>query len=883
MKKIIFTLLASACLHAASAQTNILKGRISNEHEERLASISVTIKGTGEGTYSDNNGSFNLSTNRRLPLVLLFTGVGFQEYEQQVNSPTEISVKLKARVAIEDPVVMAPVRVQRRSMQSPVSIEALSLKMIESTPSSSAYDAIGNLKGVDVTTSSLTFKTPSTRGFNGSGSPRVNQLMDGMDNQAPGLNFSVGNLVGPTELDLESIEVLPGASSALYGPGGMNGTILINSKNPFKYQGLSILVKQGMMNVDKIQRPGITHYNDLSIRWAKAIGNKFAFKIGAQYLKAKDWIANDSSDYSRTDDGKVIQGNRATDPNYDGVNVYGDETSADIKQFIPPPYVDLFPQAAIPVSRTGYAERDIIDPAAKNFKLTGALHYKLTNDVEASLSAFWAKGSSVYTGSDRYVLNNVKIGQYKLELKSDKWFIRGYTTQEDAGDSYASTIITRYFNEVWKPSQNWYGEYIPAFLNAVGTGSDYNTAHIKARAFADRDRPMPGSTRFNQIFDSLRTVPISKGGGLFLDKSDLWMAEGQYNLSSKIKFAEVIIGANYKKYILNSQGTIFIDTASTIPISEVGGYIQASKKLLNERFTLSASGRVDKNENFKGKFTPRFTALIKVAENNNIRLSYQTAYRFPTTQQQFIKLEAGSNPFGGKNFLVGGLPWVKDFTNPKGGKSFQIINGAMGPEYEYKEFKPETCNSVELGYKGLIKNKLLIDVYGYRSGYKDFLGRIAVLEVSSKNIYSIVVNSENKVKTYGYGLSLSYLLANNFTVSGNFYSDKITDVPKGFVANYNTPPYRLHVGLYNSGFGKNQKIGFAIQYRWQDSFMFENDFANGDVDAFSTLDAQVSCKLLKNKAQLRIGGTNILNHYYKNAFGNPQIGGLYYAAVRLTF
>ena len=63
--------------------------------------------------------------------------------------------------------------------------------------------------------------------------------------------------------------------------------------------------------------------------------------------------------------------------------------------------------------------------------------------------------------------------------------------------------------------------------------------------------------------------------------------------------------------------------------------------------------------------------------------------------------------------------------------------------------------------------------------------------------------------------------------------------------------------------------------------MFENDFANGNIDAFSTLDAQVSYKILKNKAQLRIGGTNILNHYYKNAYGNPEVGGLYYASVRV--
>jgi hypothetical protein len=187
------------------------------------------------------------------------------------------------------------------------------------------------LKGVDVVNSSLTFSSPSTRGFNGSGSTRVNQIVDGMDNQAPGLNFSVGSVVGLTELDVESVELLPGASSALYGPGGMNGAILINSKDPFKYQGLSFQVKTGIMNIDNRDRSASPYYN-WSLRWAKKVSDKFAFKIGTELVQAKDWVANDYRDYDRLAlVGGVKTGTRQTDPNYDGVNVYGDETSIDIK------------------------------------------------------------------------------------------------------------------------------------------------------------------------------------------------------------------------------------------------------------------------------------------------------------------------------------------------------------------------------------------------------------------------------------------------------------------------------------------------------------------------------------------------------------------------
>src|SRR5207253_3302174 len=128
----------------------------------------------------------------------------------------------------------------------------------------------------------------------------------------------------------------------------------------------------------------------------------------------------------------------------------------------------------------------------------GALHYKLSNNIEASLAGYWGKGSTVYTGSDRYALNNAIIAQYKLELKSTNWFIRGYTTQEDAGQSYASTVLTRQLNEKWKPSEQWYGDYLNTYIPSYLGGVPDAQAHLMARAAADKDRPAPESLQFQK-------------------------------------------------------------------------------------------------------------------------------------------------------------------------------------------------------------------------------------------------------------------------------------------------------------------------------------------------------------------------------------------------
>ncbi|MBX3238453.1 MAG: TonB-dependent receptor [Chitinophagaceae bacterium] len=959
MKKCIAFLFASAFfIPLAFSQTNVITGTVTSSGTgESVSAVSVLIKGTTEGTFTDPRGNFRLSVSRSLPLTLVFSSIGYVSREVEVSSSEPLSVSLEPSAILGEEVVVAATRTATRVMESPVSIERISSSAIQTSPASSYYDMVWQLKGVDVTTSSLTFKTPSTRGFNFSGNTRMNQLVDGMDNQAPGLNFSLGNFVGLTELDVDNLELLPGASSALYGPGGINGTLLINSKDPFKYQGLSYQVKTGINHVDKSQRDKMGWYNDWSARWAKAFNNKFAYKIGFQLIQAKDWVANSTENYDRRQ-RKFLPGNRQSDSNYDGVNVYGDETNMrdnglsmqslallvreQTRQGLAPFGVDIvqaldatlpanatpemiaafigsLPSAArapvtnmipfyfglrngvIPeqsVSRTGYRENEVINPNTVNFKLHGSLHYKITPDIEASLTAYFGTGNTVYTGADRYSLKDAKVGQYKLELKSRNWFVRGYTTQENAGEAYNATITTRRMNEAWKPSTDWFPQYVAAFSQARLGGADEAAAHAAARAFADRGRPLPGTDEFKTLFDQVRLTPIP-AGGLFRDRSDLWMTEGQYNFRDIIPFVELLVGATWKQYVLNSEGTLFIDYDGPIKINEYGAYGQLTKKLFNDHLTLSVSGRYDKNDNFKGRFTPRATALVKLAQDHNVRLSYQTAYRFPTTQQQYINLEVG-----GGQFLLGGLPWILQS---------QLAGGRPGPNlstqplyrlnnsldvigtYQYRELKPESVVSYEIGYKGLIANKLMLDVYYYTGQYENFLARPLVarpVSATANQIFAIVENAASmtsdgsggvkitptKVKTSGYGLGLDYRIASGLSLFANYYHDELGNVPADFSAQFNTPAHRINGGIGHSGFGSKKRLVFNVTGRWQSEFLWEAEFATGTVPAFFTMDAMVGYRLPQIKSLFKLGATNLLNQYYLNAFGNPKIGGLYYVS-----
>ncbi len=904
-------LLASILSVGAKAQITTITGKVENsESKEKVAAVTVTVKGTNLGTFTDDKGNFKI-TVPKLPAVLLVSSVGYVLQEITVKSENEVvAVSFKPTNALGQEVVVSATKTSLKILESPVSIERISTSTIRNSPAVSYYDILGNLKGVDVVTSSLTFKTPTTRGFSGSGNTRVNQLVDGMDNQAPGLNFSVGSFVGLSELDVDNVELLPGASSVLYGPGGMNGTILVSSKNPFKYQGISVQVKEGVMNTGHRFR-NASAYQNAAIRIAKKVSEKFAFKVGGEIIYAKDWLGYDKRNYARTGtNGYIKNGDRATDPNYDGVNVYGDETTTDIRTAVLNPigssaapflknFIDTLNSGRpINVSRTGYDENQVVNENTINFKVSGSLNYKIRPGIEAILSGNWGTGNTVYTGSDRYSLRNLKMGQYKLEVIAKNWLIRAYTTQENAGESYNATVTTRLLNEAWKPSggqTGWFSTYSQTYLGGRLNGLTDNSAHALARSTADANRPDANSAQFKKIFDSLRAIPISRGGGLFVDRTNLYQVEGQYNLSELTgNFADVLVGASFKRYVLNSEGTLFADKNGPIGINEAGGYIQATKKLFNDFLKLTFSGRYDNNQNFTGRFTPRITGLFKVAENNNIRVSYQTAYRFPSTQQQWIDLDVGGNTrlIGGNNF----------FKTEKGLNSkptfFLETNSADIKPYVSEEFKPESVRSFEMGYKGLLMdNKLLVDIYGYYGQYKNFITRRLVIQPTSGNvsdvinavnngtspatvgnILSIPVNTTSKVKTFGYGLSVDYRLPKGFQIGANLSSDELKDVPAGFKTYFSTPKYRTNINFGNSAFLYKKRFGFNVTYRWQDAFYYESDFANGNINAIHTVDAQISYRIPAAKSIFKFGANNLLNEYYTNGVGNAIMGGLYYVS-----
>ncbi len=910
-------------LSAAHAQSNVtISGQVTDADDgEPLIGVNILVKDKVIGTVTNADGNFSLSVNESLPLTLVVTSVGYGRKEVPVDSQTDnLAIELEYQTLLGQEVVVSASRVEESILESPVSIEKMDIRDIQAAAAPSFYDQIVNLKGIDVSAQSLTFKSINPRGFGANGNVRTVQLIDGIDNQAPGLNFPVGNIVGISELDLESVEILPGAASALYGPNAINGIILMNSKSPFDYQGLSAAVKLGVTHLDgEDADPAL--YQNYAIRYAKAFNNRFAFKVNAEFLRAGDFRGvdyRDQQDIVERSDENIDPTNRAGRRTYDGVNVYGDplvnvgvvaagsEDLALVRPLLP------FGEAGN-FTPTGYTEAEILDNTTESLKLGGALHYRVNDDVEALVQYNFGSGSTVYTANDRFVLDDFSIWTGKLELRGANFFLRAYTTRENSGDSYAANTLASLINV-----QTTIPAYLQGFAGARLQGASIEQAHGAARGFSDQVRQQNlNNGTFDRLYDSLRQVPISEGGAQFLDQTGLYHYEGMYNLSDQIDFAEVIVGANYRRYALVSDGTLFAlqDNGDEFTIDEWGAYVQVSKDLFDDKLDLTGSVRYDKNENFSGQFSPRLSAVFSPQENHNFRASFQRGFRIPTTQDQFIDLDVvtrrliGSNPIlidrynfvenqvYATNSVLAARQELRETGNLAAAEA--LLNPVV-----FEDFETEKVNTYEVGYKGVLGEKLLIDAYYYFSSYRDFIAELDFTQTANGDgppyggeadpqgiiqqtvgtqRFGFDVNADGTVNAHGFAVGAEYVLDRGFVVGGNAAFNQLLNqqdlIDQGYRASYNTPLWRYNLKLANRKVTDN--FGFSINYRWQDAFLWESSFGVGVVPAFSTLDAQVSYKLSSLKSILKLGGSNVLNERYTTSFGNPRMGAVYY--ISLTF
>ena len=684
----IFTLLFGI---VSFAQTTVT-GTVNDESGMPLPGANVIVIGTSSGAISDFDGKFTLSVSQAPPFTVQISSVGFTSATEEVTANNQdLSITLIEGSFLDEVVVTAS-RVPQRIFESPVTVEKYSLKQIQRTPSADFFEGLQNVKGVQMNQTGLVFSQVNTRGFGTAYNEGFVTMVDGMNTQAPVFGFAVGNLIGLNELDVESVELLPGSASALYGMDAYKGIMSIKSKSPFEHEGITGYYRSGTTQQEV---GGNNAFTDFGIRIAKKLSDKWAVKVAFSAKEGTEWAAGDTRhtrECSNCGEGSIVEGYDPNAPDYNAVNEYGEQTFTGLQQM---GLIGLGSLTALPnaanyfdtVVTTGYTEQALFGNEAANIKGNAGIYFRPDDNTEISFSSLMGTGEApLPAGNARYNIKDFVVQLHKLEVKTGGLTARAFLTKEDAGKTTQSTALA---TSVALAQQGgiqggWGDIYLNTYLggaavaagftpDAAGVGALLTTVvapdiatggtsfsnlfpagvngllHQAARSAADANMLMPGSPEFNAAIDAstdtaiLRFSDTGTLGALIKDISEVSTFEANYDFEDKISFANLIVGGLYRSFNLDTDGTLYTDYDDPIEYNEYGLFAQMQKDLFDDSVSLTASMRYDKQSVMEdANVTPRLGLLFKLSEKSNIRLSGQLGFRNPTNQDKFIGLYNGA-------------------------------------------------------------------------------------------------------------------------------------------------------------------------------------------------------------------------------------------------
>ncbi|MEL7376429.1 MAG: TonB-dependent receptor, partial [Bacteroidota bacterium] len=878
MRLFLFTLLGCAfSLCPLAAQTTLTGQVVDANTNEELIGASILIKGTSRGTITDIDGTFSLRADG-LPVVLQVSYTGYETQEREVlSTDDDLTFRLGDASITTSVVEVTGRRISERQQQSALTMESMDNIAIKETPAVSFYDGLGNLKDVDLTAASLGFKIINTRGFNSTNPVRSLQLIDGVDNQSPGLNFSLGNFLGASELDVNRVNLVVGASSAFYGPNAFNGVIAMETRDPFLQQGLTASVKAGERN-----------YLEGGFRWAQALTNGkghewMAYKINVFGFRADDWEANNDDPVFDTEVGRDNPGG------YDAVNTYGDEAF---------PGFDFVGNRTQPglgiIRRQGYDEVDLVDYDSENLKVGLALHFRLNPEktlesTELLLASNYSTGTTVYQGDNRFSLRNIEFFQHRIELRNrDNFFIRAYVTHEDAGDSYDPYFTAIRLQDVSKVDGSWAGEYssfwsgtiVPRFSELNGwpdcfpdctlREQDAQRAEFLARpdiqellfqfhqeaqaraneaggGFGNQARFEPGTERFQSAFDSITSLLASEGGTRFFDRSALYHIAAEKKLPNLFQVGETgtfdgTVGGSFRLFTPDSRGTIMSDTMGrNIDTREFGVYAGGTLNLDN-KVRISASTRLDKNQNFDYLFSPAASVVWTPRETTTLRASFSSAIRNPTLYDQYLFYNVG------RAILLGNLDGVNDLLTVESLEAFSNTGDeSLLDTFNVAPIRPEQVRTFEVGARTTIGDALFLDATYYYSFYDNFIGfnlgvdaTISGPNIVSTQAFRVAANATDRVTTQGFSIGGNFYFGDYYTINGNYSWNILnTQTDDPIIPAFNTPEHKYNIGISGRDVPMNfgnvvvNDFGFSVAYKWVDGFIFEGSPQfTGFVDAY---------------------------------------------------
>ncbi|MBU1008895.1 MAG: carboxypeptidase-like regulatory domain-containing protein [Bacteroidetes bacterium] len=871
----------------SAQELKMIRGIVRDKQtKEVLPGTNIQIKGTTTGTVSGIDGTFELAAPAKGTAVLMFSYIGYASQAIVWHKEAKLEVMLESASLPGTEVVISASRLNQEIRQAPIAIQKLNAQQINNSASGDYFNSLSNLRDVEIISNSIGFGAFNTRGFNSTSPLRVVQLIDGVDNQLPTINIATGNMFGISDIDIENLEIISGPASALYGANAMQGVISYTSKSAYTKQGVSAEIKGGSRD-----------YMSGQFRFADTYGKqkRLGIKLTASHMNASDWVADDpvANRYGKQPSPpqnltQLIESKSQAGNVFEQFMSYSLNNSLVLpgkKQFLMP----------------GFMESTLWDGKVNNTKFSGTLNYKLTEDLTATYNYRYSEGKSVYMGNNRAPLDGFNQQLHYIGLNSKHYQFKAYRSSDDTKNTYAMNATGTLLGFASLPSVTGY--WSDAYVNELNTLTN-NFALEATQAMVDQANQaaltesnngwlVPGTAAFNTAIEKIKSQspPV---GSRFASKTVLYHTEFDYNRSYRMY--DFNFGVSYRYMSPESKGTTFMDTLQQdgsyrkIKMNEYAGYLQGIANLPGNHWKVLASVRLDKNEYYAAQFSPRLALTYQTGEQH-FRLSAQSAFRSPTLTDLFQYLNKGTEITLGNANGVGNLYTYSSVVAFQNGGSADP--GLLKTTY-VDAVKPEQLQSLELGYSGTWFKSLITDFSIYYNNYRNFIvyqqvvqpksgtaGEASgVADIASRNYqrYAVATNSKTDVSSLGFSAGLGYYVTPKIKAYFNYTYASIdsSGIAKDQIPGFNTPKHKVNLGV--GGQEVIKQLGFNVNFRYVDSYYWESVFASGPVPSYNTLDVQLNYVFPKLYSTLKVGGANVFNNKYIQAYGMPQIGAFYYAS-----
>lgn len=280
-----------AAIPAAAQETGTLAGRIASDDGTFLFGANVMVEGPAlegpRGSTSDDSGTYRVDGLPPGEYEVTVTFLGFESHTAtgvmvRGGASTERDFVLAASVLLGQEVVVSASRKREKVLDAPASVDVVEMRDIKDSQALAVNEHIKDFSGVDYAKTGVVQASTVIRGFNKAISGLLLTMVDNRIARIPSLRINSFHIIPITSEDIERIEVVRGPGSALYGPNSSNGVMHIISRSPFGSEGNFVSLSGGERSLRKA-----------SFRHASSVNDKIGLKISGKYLKARDWESHD--------------------------------------------------------------------------------------------------------------------------------------------------------------------------------------------------------------------------------------------------------------------------------------------------------------------------------------------------------------------------------------------------------------------------------------------------------------------------------------------------------------------------------------------------------------------------------------------------------------